>query len=113
MAEKTLQETENFVRSVAEHKGWILNRDEDFIGHLIEGLRVNYNRYGFYQCPCRDSYGTREKDKDIMCPCDYAQADIVEFGQCFCGLYLSPDFYETHDDIDGIPERRPEDLYPD
>ena len=112
-SEKSTPEVRKFVESVAHHKGWILNRDDPFVGHLVEGLKTNYARYGFFQCPCRDSHGDRQKDKDIMCPCEYAQADIDEYGQCFCGLYLDPDFYSSHDDIDGIPERRPEELFPD
>ena len=112
-SEKSSDAVRHFVESVAEHKGWILNRDGEFLAYLVEGLRVNHERYGFYQCPCRDSYGDRHKDEDIMCPCAYAQPDIDEHGQCFCGLYLDPDFYTTHEDIDGIPERRPEELFPD
>jgi len=110
---KSTPEVRTFVESVVRHKGWILNRDDHFVGDLVEGLKTNFARHGFFLCPCRDSYGDRQKDKDIMCPCEYAQADIDEYGQCFCGLYLDPDFYSSHDDIDGIPERRPEELFPD
>lgn len=111
--EKSSADVRTFVESVADHKGWLLNRDEEFLADLIEGFKTNYSRYGFFQCPCRDSFGDRAKDKDIQCPCAYAAEDIAEYGQCFCGLFLKPDFYETHGEVDGIPERRPEELFPD
>ena len=111
--QKSSDEVRRFIRSVADHKGWIVNREPGFVEDLVEGFKTNFSRYGFFQCPCRDSYGDRTKDKDIMCPCEYAQADIDEYGQCFCGLFLAPDFYDSHDEIDGIPERRPDELYPE
>jgi ferredoxin-thioredoxin reductase catalytic subunit len=27
--------------------------------------------------------GDREKDLDIICPCDYRDADLEEFDQCY------------------------------
>ncbi len=110
---KTPGDTQKFIKAVADHKGWILNRDSEYIEFLVNGLTVNHERYGFYQCPCRDSYGDKVKDKDIHCPCEYAAADIQEYGQCFCGLFLDADYYSSHEDVDGIPERRPDELFPD
>lgn len=95
------------------HNGWALNNDETFVGRLIEGLTKNYNRYGFYQCPCRDSWdGDRAKDSDIICPCSYCRADIEEYGHCLCGLFMSPDFADSGAPVRRIPERRPEERFP-
>ena len=88
-------------------------KGKGYLDFLVKGLTVNHGRYGFYQCPCRDSYGDKLKDKDIQCPCIYAADDIKEYGQCFCGLFLGENYYADHEDVDGIPERRPEEKFPD
>jgi ferredoxin-thioredoxin reductase catalytic subunit len=104
---KTKKDTRKFVEMVVDKQGWKLVRDDEFLGFLIEGLKKNYNRYGYFLCPCRDSDGKFELDKDIVCPCDYAKPDIEEYGHCYCGLYLSPEFWESEKEPTGIPERRP------
>ncbi len=103
---KTMEDARKFVEMVAEHKGWKLHPEEEFLEMLIEGLMVNYNRYGYFSCPCRDADGDREKDKDIICPCDYCVPDQKEYGHCYCGLYLTPEFSEKGKVPQAIPERR-------
>ncbi len=105
--EKTLEQTAIFVKMVAKKQGWALNHDEEFLQMLIEGLTKNVNRYGYYLCPCRDSDGKKELDKDIICPCKYSKPDVDEYGHCYCGLYLSQAFSESGKEPIGIPERRP------
>jgi ferredoxin-thioredoxin reductase catalytic subunit len=111
--QKNIEDTKKFVSLVANKQGWKLNSDDEFIGDIIEGLMVNYNRYGFYMCPCRDSWGEREKDKDIMCPCDYCKPDQEEYGHCFCGLYLTDAFFGSGKTPTSIPDRRPDELFPE
>lgn len=112
MKEKTPEETRNFVTMVAKHQNWELNTDEDFLDSLVDGLTVNYNRHGYYLCPCRESWGTREKDKDVICPCDYCRPDLEEYGHCYCALFLTKEFAESGREPGPIPERRPEALIP-
>ena len=111
--QKNIEDTKKFVSLVANKQGWKLNSDKEFISDIIEGLMINYNRYGFYMCPCRDSWGEREKDKDIMCPCDYCKPDQEEYGHCFCGLYLLPEFQKEGKIPTSIPDRRPDELFPE
>ncbi|MBD3350477.1 MAG: ferredoxin:thioredoxin reductase [Candidatus Lokiarchaeota archaeon] len=111
MKEKNIDDTFKFMKMVADHQGWKLNRDEDFLKMLAEGLTINWNRYGYYSCPCRDASGDKDKDKDIVCPCDYCVPDQKEYGHCYCGLYLTPEFYESDKETQSIPERRPEEKY--
>ena len=109
--EKTLEDTKKFVEMVTNKQGWFLHPDPKFLQMLIEGLTTNYNTHGYYGCPCRLLDGNREKDKDIICPCDYCAPDQQEFGHCYCGLYLTPAFHKTGKKPDGIPERRPMDKW--
>ncbi|RLD30656.1 MAG: hypothetical protein DRI73_10060, partial [Bacteroidetes bacterium] len=94
-----------FVNATAKHRQWFINPDSSFRKKLEDGLSVNFKRYGFYNCPCRDTDGGKE-NKDIACPCRYAENDIKEWGQCFCGLYVSEEFYNNRVELGSIPERR-------
>ncbi len=67
----------------AESAGYHLNPDREFTLMLVDGLYRNRERYGYMLCPCRLGEGDREKDLDIICPCDYRDADLDEYGQCY------------------------------
>ena len=58
-------------------------------------------------CPCRLAKEDREADKDIICPCDYRDEDVKEFGSCYCGLYVSQEWNEGKIQQQFVPERRP------
>lgn len=100
------EKLEAYVRQVATHRKWTLNGDQEFTQGIIEGLTSNAVKLGYPLCPCRESVGNRQDDQDIVCPCSYAQEDIVQWGQCFCGLFLSKD--KSIHEVSSIPERRPE-----
>ena len=103
---KTVDDTLKFVQMVADKQGWKLNPDKSFVQLIVEGLTTNYNRYSYFACPCRDSDGIRDRDKDIVCPCAYCRPDQEEFGHCYCGLYLTQAFFATGKKPTSIPERR-------
>lgn len=104
--QKTLEDTRRFAEMVAAKQGWTLNPDTEFTQTLLEGLTTNWNRYGYYLCPCRDTEGSREADAAVLCPCRYAKADVADYGHCFCALYLRPDFAAAGSEVRGIPDRR-------
>ena len=108
-AEKSTQNTRRFVTMVAGHQGWRVIADAEFLDSLVEGLTTNHNRYGYYLCPCRDTLGSRDADRDVVCPCEYAGPDIAEFGHCYCALYQSEAFQARGGEPRQIPERRPQD----
>jgi ferredoxin-thioredoxin reductase catalytic subunit len=70
-------------------------------------LKRNEERYGYPSCPCRVASGNLELDRDIICPCDYRDPDVAEYGTCYCALYMRKDLYEGKTPIVPIPERRP------
>ena len=67
----------------AEAGGYHLNPDVAFTKELVRGLIVNEGRYGYWACPCRLASGNKHDDLDIVCPCDYRDADLTEYGCCF------------------------------
>jgi len=91
----------------AEEAGYHLNPDIDFTLMLCEGLVANQDRYGYPLCPCRLGSGVKEADLDIICPCDYRDADLDDFGCCYCALYVSAEVAEGKAKVSSIPDRRP------
>jgi len=96
-----------FIQAVAHHNGWETHNDPEFVDDLADGLAKNYNRYGYFLCPCRDGDGERSEDADIICPCVYAKPDQKEYGHCYCGLFLTREFAQSGKEPSSIPERRP------
>jgi ferredoxin-thioredoxin reductase catalytic subunit len=90
----------------SQKKGASLNPDTAITVKLIDGLLENQKRYGYWACPCRLVAGKREDDKDIICPCDYWEQDVEEFGACYCGLYVSEKVVAGEMTIKPVPERR-------
>ena len=95
------------LRKVQEPKGYFFNKDRERVDDLLNALIKNKNRYGYMCCPCRLASGDREKDKDIICPCEYRAPDVAEFGSCYCNLYVSADWNEGKIPHEYVPERRP------
>ncbi len=93
--------------SEAEAAGYCVNPDDAFARDLVRGLLENEERYGYRSCPCRLARGTREQDTDIICPCDYRDPDLEEFGTCYCALYVSPAIARGDRKAGPIPDRRP------
>ncbi len=91
----------------AEASGYNLNPDRMFTLDLIRGLLVNEGRYGYMACPCRLAAGVKDRDLDIICPCDYRDQDLNEYGNCFCALYVSARVAAGEQKTKPIPERRP------
>ena len=93
----------------AKAGGYNLNQDEEMVLELCTGLVTNIDRFGYMCCPCRLSDGDRQDDLDIICPCDYRDPDLAEFGACYCALYVSDAIKRGEVKAEPIPDRRPED----
>ena len=91
----------------AESSGYHLHPDEAFVKGLVKGLIENERRYGYRSCPCRLAMGSKEADLDIICACDYRDPDLVDYGACYCALYVSKAIQEGAETASAIPERRP------
>jgi ferredoxin-thioredoxin reductase catalytic subunit len=101
------------LKEEADAVGYLLHPDPEFAKELIRGIIVNEKRYGYGACPCRLPANNTKEDLDIQCPCDYRDKDLDEFGQCYCGLYVSEDLSNNPKRIGSIPERRDEKVIPE
>ncbi|MEO0123698.1 MAG: ferredoxin-thioredoxin reductase catalytic domain-containing protein [candidate division WOR-3 bacterium] len=107
IAEVEIEQLYKRLNKEAEEGGYHLNPDIDFTKQLVKSLIINQRRYGYQACPCRLASGRKEDDLDIICPCDYRDADILEYGACYCGLYVSEKVLKGEMQLQSIPERRP------
>lgn len=107
ISETEIEKTYQKLDKQAELAGYHLNPDVDFTKDLVKSLLINEKRYGYWACPCRLATGKKEKDLDIICPCDYRDPDLNEFGVCYCSLYVSQDIKDGKKEAEPIPERRP------
>jgi ferredoxin-thioredoxin reductase catalytic subunit len=106
VSKEKIEKLFNRLTQEAEKFGYHLNSDKEFTKDLVKSLIINGKRYGYWACPCRLATGKKEDDLDIICPCDYRDADLGEFGTCYCALYVSHDVKEGKKDITSIPDRR-------
>jgi ferredoxin-thioredoxin reductase catalytic chain len=102
-----VQELFERLRKVQEPKGFFFNRDRERVFDLLEALLANKERYGYMACPCRLAAGDKDADRDIICPCEYREPDVAEFGSCYCNLYVSEAWNQGNGSEAYIPERRP------
>jgi ferredoxin-thioredoxin reductase catalytic chain len=107
MTEITLEMVRQRAEADARTYGYYLNPDPKFLQSLLEGLKRNEERYGYPSCPCRLASGNFDVDRDIICPCDYRDPDVAEYGACYCALYVRKDLHEGKTEIKPVPERRP------
>jgi ferredoxin-thioredoxin reductase catalytic chain len=102
--------TIEFVRKRAEADaktyGYYLTPQPELLQMFLEGLKVNEERYGYPVCPCRLGTGNLDLDRDIICPCDYRDPDVAQYGACYCRLYVTKAVFESQN-LPEVPERRP------
>jgi ferredoxin-thioredoxin reductase catalytic subunit len=107
VTDEEIRQLHDQLKKEAEAGGYHLNPDEKMVNELLNGLIVNEKRYGYRACPCRLASGVKKEDLDIVCPCDYRDPDLDEYGACYCSLYVSRAVAEGKAKVSSIPERRP------
>ncbi len=100
----------DYVEKDAKKNGYYVCPDPELLEDLIDGLVENEERYGYPSCPCRQASGLKTYDSDIICPCEYRDADVDEFGMCYCGLFVSEEVEDDPTKLGPIPERRPPEI---
>jgi ferredoxin-thioredoxin reductase catalytic chain len=102
----TLEQTRKRAEADAKTYGYYLTPQPELLQLLLEGLKTNEERYGYPLCPCRLGTGNLEIDRDIICPCDYRDPDVAQYGACYCRLYVTKAVFESQN-LPEVPERRP------
>jgi ferredoxin-thioredoxin reductase catalytic subunit/predicted Zn-ribbon and HTH transcriptional regulator len=102
----TIEKVRRRAEADAKTYGYYLTPQPELLQGFLEGLKTNEDRYGYPSCPCRLASGIFEYDRDIICPCDYRDPDVAEYGSCYCRLYVNKQVYESQN-LPEVPERRP------
>jgi ferredoxin-thioredoxin reductase catalytic chain len=72
-----------------EKNDFMLNPDKSLVDMVIDGVLENEKKHGLRLCPCRLRDGTREKDLELICPCNFKTQDVwKDKGRCWCGLFV-------------------------
>ena len=101
-----MEEVRRRAEADAKTYGYYLTPQPELLQGFLEGLKTNEDRYGYPLCPCRLTSGNFEYDRDIICPCDYRDPDVAQYGACYCRLYVNKQVYESQN-LPEVPERRP------
>ena len=76
---------ENFT----QNNDFMLNPDQEHVDGVAEGVLINEKTHGLKLCPCRLRDGSRERDLELICPCNFKVQDNWNAkGQCWCGLFV-------------------------
>ena len=102
----TIEEVRRRAEADAKTYGYYLTPQPELLKGFLEGLKTNEDRYGYPLCPCRLTSGSFEFDRDIICPCDYRDPDVAQYGACYCRLYVNKQVNESQN-LPEVPERRP------
>lgn len=76
-----------------ENNDFKLNLDKKHVDTIIEGVLANEKAHGLKLCPCRLRDGTREKDLELICPCNFKIHETWlkpknKAAMCWCGLFI-------------------------
>jgi ferredoxin-thioredoxin reductase catalytic subunit len=83
------QELRKSWENFTEVNDFVLNPDKDHVDMVIKGILENEKTFGLKLCPCRLRDGSRKRDLELICPCDFkSQKNWKQKGQCWCGLFV-------------------------
>lgn len=73
----------------SEGNDFMLNPDQSHVDMVLEGVLRNEKESGLKLCPCRLRDGTRERDLELICPCNFKTHETWQKeGRCWCGLFV-------------------------
>jgi len=90
MNKEELKQTWNIF---TKNNDFILNPDTDHVDMIADGVLLNEKNHGLKLCPCRLRDGTREKDLELICPCNFKTHTTWlnpisnRKPMCWCGLF--------------------------
>lgn len=69
-------------------KYFTLNPDKEHVKMIAKGVLINEEKHGLKLCPCRLRDGSKERDMELICPCNFFKQDVWrEQKRCWCGLF--------------------------
>jgi len=73
----------------SEKNDFKINPDKKIVESVLDGVIDNEKNFGLRLCPCRLRDGTKERDLELICPCNFKLHDTWQKeGRCWCGLFV-------------------------
>jgi len=83
------QELKKAWEEFTKNNDFKLNPDKWHVDFIAKGVLENEKKYGLKLCPCRLRDGTRQRDLELICPCNFKTHDTWKTkGMCWCGLFV-------------------------
>lgn len=73
----------------SEKNDFVLNPETKIVEGVADGVLINEQKHGLKLCPCRMRDGSKERDLELICPCNFKTHDTWgKEGRCWCGLFV-------------------------
>lgn len=83
------EEVRKVYEKFTEGNDFMLNPDSNHVNMVIDGVLANEKKFGLKLCPCRLRDGTKERDLQLICPCNFKSQEVwTKEGRCWCGLFF-------------------------
>jgi ferredoxin-thioredoxin reductase catalytic subunit len=83
------EELRKVYEKFTEGNDFVLNSDNNHVDMVIDGVLANEKKFGLKLCPCRLRDGTKERDLELICPCNFKTQEVwTKEGRCWCGLFV-------------------------
>ncbi|SFV69248.1 Rubredoxin [hydrothermal vent metagenome] len=78
---------QKWMNKYCKQKGYAINPSWMMATNLKSNLCEMEATFGKRYCPCFEPSGDKALDKKMMCPCEYVEDEIKEYGTCHCALF--------------------------
>lgn len=78
---------QRWLEKYCEQKNYALNPSWMMTTNLKSNLCEMEATFGKRYCPCFEPSGDEVLDKKMMCPCEFIDDEIAEYGTCHCALF--------------------------
>lgn len=88
---RELKKHDVWIKKYAEKKGYSINPHWMFYTNLKLWLIESEKLFGRRYCPCFEPTGNEDFDRNLICPCKFAEEEIKIRGTCHCTLFGKKD----------------------
>lgn len=84
---ESAKKQQRWLEKYCEQKNYALNPSWMMATSLKSNLCEMEETFGKRYCPCFEPSGDAALDKKMMCPCEFIEDEIAEYGTCHCALF--------------------------
>jgi len=84
---ESAKKQQRWLEKYCEQKNYTLNPSWMMLTNLKSNLCEMEATFGKRYCPCFEPSGDEVLDKKMMCPCEFIDDEIAEYGTCHCALF--------------------------